>query len=221
MSTGNQQNLRPSGDLRPRDFAAWLLDLDGTLYRQRPVRLMMACELVFRGRRDVRLLREFRREHERLHLEELLDTANPFEVQLQRAANRCGIDPTLAAETINRWMIERPGKWLQRFRRKTLIDQISQYRLQGGRTAVVSDYPARKKLAAMGIDSLFDVVIASGEPDGPNRLKPNPAGLLMAAEKLQIAPSDCLVIGDRWDVDGAAAQNAGMRFLHVASRWPS
>ena len=53
------------------------------------------------------------------------------------------------------------------------------------------------------------------------QLKPSPEGMRLAAERLQVAASDCLVIGDRWDADGAAAQAASMDFLHVASRWPT
>ncbi|HEV8245640.1 MAG TPA: HAD family hydrolase, partial [Polyangiaceae bacterium] len=76
----------------------------------------------------------------------------------------------------------------------------------------VSDYPAQRKLAALGTPELFDVVVASGEPGGPRRLKPHPEGFLRAAEALGVAPARCLVIGDREDADGLAARAAGMGF---------
>jgi beta-phosphoglucomutase-like phosphatase (HAD superfamily) len=56
------------------------------------------------------------------------------------------------------------------------------------------------------------VVVASGEPGGPLRLKPHPNGMLQAAEALAVAPVRCLVIGDRDDADGLAARSAGMAF---------
>jgi HAD superfamily hydrolase (TIGR01549 family) len=62
---------------------------------------------------------------------------------------------------------------------------------------------------------LFDVVIASGEPSGPPRLKPAPDGYLLAAERLGVVPAGCLVIGDRDDTDGEAARRAGMAFRRV------
>lgn len=206
---------------RPFEFAAWLVDVDGTLYHQLPVRMMMALELAAVGRRSIRLLREFRREHERLHHEQLPTGANPFAVQLQRAAEKCGIDTEDAAQTIDEWMISRPGKWLRGFRRRTLIERIACFRGRGGRTAIVSDYPARKKIAAIGIESMFDAIVAVGEPHGPSQLKPSPAGMLLAADHLNVAPIDCLMIGDRRDADGAAAHRAGMQFLHVTSPWPA
>jgi putative hydrolase of the HAD superfamily len=112
-------------------------------------------------------------------------------------------------------MIERPAKWLPLFRRRSLLDEIRAFREAGGRTALVSDYPARRKLEALGAAPLFDVVVASGEPAGPRRLKPHPNGMLGAASALGIDPARCLVIGDRPDADGLAASAAGMAFRHI------
>jgi phosphoglycolate phosphatase/putative hydrolase of the HAD superfamily len=210
------------GVLRPaRTYATWLIDLDGTLYRQLPVRLLMAAELVIAGRSHVTLLKEFRREHERLHFDELPAGSNPFAVQLERASAKCNVPLDRAEQIISEWMIRRPGKWLRHFRRRSLIERIQAFRDNGGRTAIVSDYPAREKLRAMKIEHLFDAVIASGEASGPGQLKPSPQGMRLAANRLHVDVRDCLVIGDRWDADGAAAQAAGMDFLHVSSRWPT
>ncbi|HMJ15422.1 MAG TPA: HAD-IA family hydrolase, partial [Polyangiaceae bacterium] len=66
-----------------------------------------------------------------------------------------------------------------------------------------------------GHATLFDTVVASGEPDGPRRLKPHPDGYLAAAQRLGVPAERCLVIGDRQDADGAAATAAGMQFRWV------
>ena len=118
-------------------------------------------------------------------------------------------------------MIDRPGKWLRRFRRRPLLAAIERFRTNGGRTAIVSDYPARHKLAALQAVKLFDSVVASGEAGGPSELKPRPDGFLLAARQLQLSPADCLVIGDRHDADGEAARCAGhgisTRYLSLAA----
>ena len=101
------------------------------------------------------------------------------------------------------------------FRRQALLAEIEAFRGAGGRTALVSDYPAKRKLEALGASSLFDAVVASGEPGGPRRLKPHPDGLLRAAAALEVEPSVCLVIGDREDADGEAARAAGMAFRRI------
>jgi HAD superfamily hydrolase (TIGR01509 family) len=192
---------------------AWLVDLDGTLYVQAPVRLAMAAELSLLGWRSVRLLRQFRREHE--NVRSLGLEGDPFRLQVERTAEILRAPASLVEASVRDWMIERPAKWLSMFRRRELIAEIEAFRGRGGRTALVSDYPALKKLEALGARALFDVVIASGEPDGPTRLKPHPSGMLRAAAALGVEPVRCLVIGDRPDADGRAATAAGMAFRHV------
>jgi HAD superfamily hydrolase (TIGR01549 family) len=211
---------RSTAERSPFAFAAWLIDLDGTLYRQNMVRSVMAVELALWGRSAISTLRTFRREHERLRNGEPSGAGDPFAQQMSRTANRLNMPEQRVADIVNHWMIDRPGKWLRMFRRRTLLEGISKFRAQGGRTAIVSDYPARQKLRALQVTDLFDVVVACGEPGGPDYLKPSPAGYLLAADRLGISPCDCLVIGDRQDADGEAARRAGIAFQLVASRWP-
>jgi HAD superfamily hydrolase (TIGR01549 family) len=192
------------------ELDAWLLDLDGTLYRARWVKLVMAAELALGGWDAVLPLRRFRHEHERIRAE--APAGDPFRLQLQRTAEALAIEHELLEGMVQRWMIERPGRWLARFRRQELFEEIRSFRSGGGKTALVSDYPARSKLRALGASALFDVVVASGEHGGPERLKPDPAGYLKAADALGVRPERCLVIGDREDADGAAARSAGMHF---------
>ena len=199
-------------------YEAWLVDLDGTLYAPGPVKLAMAAELLLSGWGAIGTLRRFRLEHERLRREQ--DGADPpsgdpFAAQLRRTADALSLELSAVEDCVREWMFERPGKWLRPVRRSALLNEIADFRAAGGRTAVVSDYPARHKLRALGAESLFDVVVASGEPDGPSRLKPDPEGYLRAAERLGVPPQRCLVIGDRDDADGAAAAAAKMAFRHV------
>jgi HAD superfamily hydrolase (TIGR01549 family) len=193
-----------------REHDAWLVDLDGTLYRAGPLKLAMAAELAFFGVTSAALLRRFRKEHE--HVRELGLEGDPFRIQILRTAEALGRSPDEIESVVRNWMIERPSRWLARFRRTSLLEEIAAFRAQGGRTALVSDYPARRKLEALGASELFDVVVASGEPGGPERLKPHPSGMLRAAAALEVPPARCLVIGDRDDADGRAAASAGMAF---------
>jgi putative hydrolase of the HAD superfamily len=192
---------------------AWLVDLDGTLYVPGPVKLAMGAELALLGLGSARLLRRFRHEHEAVRALGL--EGDPFRHQIERTAEALGVSLEEVEGRVRTWMIERPGKWLRLFRRRRLLLEIEAFRRAGGKTALVSDYPATTKLRALGSHELFDVVVASGEPDGPSRLKPHPSGMLRAAEKLGIPAGECLVIGDRADADGMAAQAAGMAFRLV------
>jgi HAD superfamily hydrolase (TIGR01509 family) len=136
-------------------------------------------------------------------------------VQIQRSATALACRPEDLTEIVRSWMEQRPAKWLRLFRRRALLREIEAFRAAGGKTALVSDYPASIKLAGMGISPLFDVVVASGEPGGPQSLKPDPAGYLLAAQRLHADPARCIVIGDRDDADGEAARRAGMAFRLV------
>lgn len=194
---------------------AWLVDLDGTLYSPGPLKLLMGLELLVLGTRHLPKIRVFREEHERLREEQVDCQGDPFGVQLERAASRLNCSPAELETVIRDWMVRRPCKWLHRFRKQAMLAEIEAFRRAGGRCALVSDYPARAKLKALGAEHLFEEVVANGEPGGPPQLKPNPAGYLEAARRLGVEPRDCLVIGDREDADGQAARAADMAFRLV------
>lgn len=198
-----------------REHDAWLVDLDGTLYQALPVKLAMAPQLLVAGPRAIRILSRFRKEHEALRQAMASCDPSPFEVQLSRTAVALEAEVSEVREVVTRYMFERPLAWLRRFARDDLVREIASFREDGGRTALVSDYPASAKLEALRVRNLFDRVTACGEPDGPTRLKPAPDGYLLAAKALGVEPSRCLVIGDRLDADGAAAEAAGMSFRLV------
>lgn len=196
-------------------YKAWLVDLDGTLYHASGVRLAMGLELALGHWRNVPTLRAFRQEHEWVRREAIEEVESPFTLQIERTAKRLGRNPADIDRVVTDWMIHRPGKWLRLFRRRTLLAEIARFRAQGGRTALVSDYPAARKLAAIGAADLFDVVVASGEPGGPRRLKPWPDGYLLAAQQLGFSPGQCVILGDRTDADGEAARRAGIDFRKI------
>lgn len=204
----------------PLEPEAWLVDLDGTLYEARWVKLFMALELALFGWSALATLRKFRHEHERLRHEVssslvALSDQSPFASQLARTARALDVPVSEVERVVRVWMFERPAKWIARFPRRALLAEVREFKARGGRTALVSDYPAQRKLQALGANACFDVVVANGEANGPERLKPDPQGYLRAAELLGVAPERCLVIGDREDADGAAARAAKMSFRLV------
>lgn len=198
-----------------REHDAWLVDLDGTLYAARPVRVAMLVELALTGWGVVPTLRRFRSEHERLREASEHVDASPYRTQLEATARALALEPSVVEGCVDEWMIERPGKWLRRFRRDSLLAELERFRQHGGRLALVSDYPARRKLEALGCAELFHAIVANGEEGGPRWLKPHPDGMLRAAELLGVSPDRCMVVGDRPDADGEAARRAGMAFRRI------
>ena len=100
-------------------------------------------------------------------------------------------------------------------------ETLARLRSLGLRLAIITNAPwdtparlLRGDLAHWGIADSFDAFICSGEV--PWR-KPNPAFMLAAAEALAAPAEECLVVGDRLEVDIAGAQAAGMRSVWINS----
>ena len=86
---------------------------------------------------------------------------------------------------------------------------VRDLRDRGLKLGVLSDYPADAKLAALGVDGLFDSVLRAQAPE-VGVFKPDPRGILVSLERLGVAPADALYVGDRADVDAVAARAAGV-----------
>jgi HAD superfamily hydrolase (TIGR01549 family) len=198
-----------------------LFDLDGTLYRQRPMRALMAAELgmlaISRPLRAPviwRVLSEFRKAQESLRTA----TSNRQALdQLDVAARRTGMPIDQVEEIVAEWMIERPLKHLPRCRAEGLVPLLDFLSRLGVKLGVLSDYPADLKLKALGIGGRFSVVLCAADPE-VGRFKPDPRGFLAAAARWQLDPSEVLVVGDRPDADAAGAAAAGMPCVIVGNR---
>jgi HAD superfamily hydrolase (TIGR01509 family) len=196
---------------------AVLFDVDGTLYRQTPVRLAMALELAAlpvagRGPREVRrivsCLREYRRAHEELR------TARPRHPdvarrQLELAAERSGTTVTFAAQTVADWMCRQPLKYVRLARRPGIDRLLARLSERGLALGVLSDYDPRAKLAALGLERYFSIMLCTTDPE-IDALKPDPRGFLRAATVWGVAPGEILYVGDRPEVDAAGARAAGL-----------
>jgi HAD superfamily hydrolase (TIGR01509 family) len=72
-----------------------------------------------------------------------------------------------------------------------------------------------RSLQTLGLLDKFDTLVCAGEYA---RSKPDPEPYLIAAQKLRVAPSDCLVFEDtQMGID--AAEAAGMAWVRVPAPW--
>jgi HAD superfamily hydrolase (TIGR01549 family) len=190
-----------------------LFDVDGTLYRQRPLRLRMAVELgtlaftrPLRAPSVWRALAEYRKAQETLRAQ-----AHPADAgrQITLAAERSGMSTKDVAAIVDEWMIERPLKYLAGCRAYGLVELLDFLHAKRVRAGILSDYPAARKLDALGIGHYFSLVLCAGDPD-VGTFKPHPRGFLAASARWQLDPVDILYVGDRADADGAGAAAANM-----------
>ena len=130
-------------------------------------------------------------------------------------ASRLGVAPEDLRDLVQEWMFERPLPFLGRAAWPGLREVLLELRSAGKRLGVFSDYDPDRKLEALGVRDLFDVALAATDPE-VNRFKPHPQGFLVGAERLGVAPSEVLYVGDRAEVDGAGAAAAGMASVIIA-----
>jgi putative hydrolase of the HAD superfamily len=87
------------------------------------------------------------------------------------------------------------------------------------RLGVVSNFAipecVQKLLEQNGLDNLFDVVIVSA---AVNKRKPNPEIFRHALEKLQLAPSEAVFVGDTVDADIIGPKQLGMKTVYIERR---
>ncbi len=198
----------------PTALRAVVFDVDGTLYRQGPVRRAMAGRLVraylprpMEGLTTMRILSAYRRGQESLR--DSSTSGDMAQAQLQYACQATGASPAQVLGAVARWMEQAPLDLLATHAQPGMQTLVRSLRARGIKLGVLSDYPAEAKLAAMGVGGLFDAVLCAQEP-AVGAFKPNPRGILVALERLGVAPGEALYVGDRAEVDAAAARAAGV-----------
>ena len=201
-------------DVDPARLTTLVFDVDGTLYAQGGLRRTMLLRLLghalsspVRGLGTLRALRAYR------HAQELLRgvaSEEPLaDAQLRLAAERSGQSRESVVASVERWMEREPLDLLERLVRPGLHALLATAKQRGLRIGVLSDYPALAKLEAMKLAHHFEVLV-SAQDARVNRFKPDPAGVLEVLRRLDAAPAQALYVGDREEVDGAAARAAGV-----------
>jgi HAD superfamily hydrolase (TIGR01509 family) len=190
-----------------------IFDVDGTLYRQGPLRRAMLLRLLrtyatrpLSGWRTFRTLSAYRQAQEDLRTEAAEDVAS---AQIRAACERTGLDRSSVAATVERWMEREPLDLLPACLCAGLTDFLRTCTARGLRLAALSDYPAEAKLDALGLADFFDVVLCAQAPE-IGVFKPHPRGLEVALERMGASRHECLYVGDRAEVDAAAAAAAGI-----------
>jgi FMN phosphatase YigB (HAD superfamily) len=204
----------------PCGITTLVFDVDGTLYRQRPVRMRMFARLLRSAlirptetASVVRALRAYRQAQERLR-DLCPDCESLAEEQIRAACRATGLPEPAMASYVAKWMEESPLDLLRPALRDGVVDLLAGCKRRGLRLAVWSDYPAAAKLKAMGLAGFFDVGICAQDAE-VRRFKPDPRGLEVIMSRLGVSKDEVLYIGDRPEVDGVAAARAGVRCLIV------
>jgi FMN phosphatase YigB (HAD superfamily) len=192
-----------------------VFDVDGTLYRQRPLRIRMAAALIAYSLRSgsfqaLRVLQEYRKRREHFGDREI----EAFEEHLaSEVAERFAIAPDLVRSIVSEWIDARPLPMLLACRYSRIDVLFERIRASGRAIGILSDYPADTKLAALGLRA--DYVVSAGDV---GFLKPHPRGLQRIMAMAGQSPDTTVLIGDRMERDGEAARRAGVQALLRTSK---
>ncbi len=192
---------------------AVIFDVDGTLYDQRKLRLRMLSDMFAallrhpRNLYDFKIIRDFRKVRKK---NIFLSEAKIKERQYLWGASVSGVPVERVKTVVRKWMFEKPLRHLSACRFEGTAELFNYLKTNKIRIGIFSDYPVIRKLEALRLTA--DEVVCALDED-VDRLKPDPKGLYVAAEKLGVSVRDCLFIGDRDDKDGECARRAGMSFM--------
>jgi len=199
------------------DIRLVVFDVDGTLYRQRALRLRMARDVLLytllkRDLNVIAVLAKYRRIRERLSDEQVID----FErVLIAETAIATANAPDTVRSIISEWIEQRPLPYLAACRYPGLSQLFAGLRRKGKSIGILSDYPVKAKLSALGLTA--DYVVFAGD-EGIGLLKPHPRGLEYLIAAVGVKAHATVVIGDRANRDGLAARRAGAWALIRSSK---
>jgi putative hydrolase of the HAD superfamily len=198
-----------------RDIRLVAFDVDGTLYRQRPLRLRMGRDMVIHtvakcDLNAISVVSNYRRIRERLAAEEVVDFES---VLIAETAKATSMSPERVHAIVFEWIEKRPLRYLRSCVFSGVPQLFAGLQRAGKKIGIFSDYPATEKLAAMGL-AAHHVVAASDV----GLLKPHDRGLQSLMAAAGATARETLFIGDRVDRDGAAGERAGVRILIRSSK---
>ena len=197
------------------NYKAWILDFDGTLYRQLPLRICMIIMIIkyyiVRPHKisEIFLIRDYRRLREKLFA---AHTGDFYKQQLSILAEKYKIPIQNIENLIHLWLVEKPLPFIKMWQRRKFLLLIQHYQKQGVKMFIYSDNPVNEKISAL--DFKPDYMFFSDD-DIIKCMKPNPKGLKNILKEFNLKSSEVLYIGDRDDRDKICAEQANVDYLDV------
>lgn len=218
----NRLNMRKSSLFM---YRVVIFDLDGTLYYQRQFRLRMMRYLAgylvghplrFKDLLIIKKYREVREKWEDCAKECSEDARYRHlgldDIQYQYVADQMKVERARVKKVIDFFMIEIPLRYLPAYKDEILADTIDALRGNNQMVVIYSDYPVENKLKALGIKA--DACYTSAD-ERINCMKPDPKGIAVILSDAGCPAEEALMIGDRYEKDGLAAEGNGVDYMIV------
>lgn len=209
-------------------YDVYVFDLDGTLYFQKPFRIRMLVYLLTYGIThpgkigDFFLLKEYRSIRERWDecmqddIGRLLDQELSLEDrQYAYVARKKNVSAHRVKDAVQFFMLEAPLAILPKYRDEITCNWMQRLKQAGKKVIVYSDYPVKDKLECFGI-TVDGMYTSSDERIGC--MKPDPKGLQIIMNDCAVDKERIVMIGDRYEKDGLAAEQNGIDYLILSSK---
>lgn len=206
------------------DYQAVLFDLDGTLYYQKPFRMRMLVYLAIHilthpsSVKDVLIIKKYREVREKWEEPEGGDMQTQGtdlnDRQYEAVARIEKVSPERVKKAVCFFMLEAPLQLLPAYRDEVLTQLIGKLHEKGVKVVIYSDYPVKDKLDALGIQA--DACFTSAD-ESIDCMKPDPKGIRVILDTLGLEAEEAIMIGDRYEKDGLAAEGNQMDYIIVSS----
>lgn len=208
------ENNRNEAEMKQlEEYQLIVSDMDGTLYYQRSLQVIMALQLVFSlGKKNgiselymVYLFRKLR--------EGCTDREDADQKLYETVAKKTGRNAAQVQAVIQKWIYQKPLQYLACCQDLILIERLSNLQKEHKEVAIYSDYPAQEKAKQL---KLADIPCFYGGQPEISAFKPDPRGIRYIMSQYGIEdPRQVILIGDRMSRDGQAARQAGIDYVIV------
>jgi len=206
------------------EYDVFIFDLDGTLYYQKPFRIRMLCALLghvlahpmsIKDLMIIKTYREVREQWEKYEKEALPEARMCLdERQYAYVAAKKKVTPERVKRAVELFMLKMPLRILPSYRDEILAELIQKLKTKKKTVVIYSDYPVEDKLKCLGIEA--DACYTSGDEE-IGCMKPDPKGIQVILNAFCCESADAVMIGDRYEKDGIAAQKNGVDYIIVDS----
>lgn len=191
----------------------YIFDVDGTLYSQKKMHILMAVKLLgyygthwskWKELYSLYLFRKFREResYRKLSVEELA----------QRVGKEIKTDPNIVEKVIENWMFQIPIELLSKCAYQDVLEEIALLHSHGCKIYIYSDYPAKKKIEKLNVPAEY---IFTAEDEDIHELKPSEKAINVILNKIGVDSSKIMYIGDRDEKDGVSAKLASIDYCNV------
>lgn len=192
----------------------YLFDVDGTLYSQKRLHILIGIEMLgyyvrhIREIADLSIVFQFRRLREK-------DEYKKYTIEglIKIIAQRRHVQKAHVCEVIDQWLFKRPLPLIAKCAYDDVLQFMKKVTDNSGMVAVYSDYPAEDKLRALGVTPTF---VFSAEDEGIGELKPSRKAMHHILDRLDVSADSCIYVGDRDSRDRCSAEYAGIKYFDIS-----